>query len=342
MNEYDVNDQYDDYEVMFDPMQTDRQARRKRKPKVVHQPKKSHGEIIEEIAETTGLEGGFNTTYVPGLFEEEWLLSSLRDFYNMDLIDDVLARVRGGKEASVYRCQTTPRTGTGLAAAKVYRPRKFRNLRNDKLYREGRAFLKADGKAIKKNEHRLMRAIGKKSRVGEQVQHTSWLMYEYTTLQTLHQAGADVPEPMAAAENAILMAHIGDAHMAAPTLNTVTLESDEVQPLFDRVMQNVDIMLDHGFVHGDLSAYNILYWDGEITLIDFPQVIEVASNSNAYTVLVRDITRICEYFAAQGLERDPQQLTDALWQRYVAHDAINQAADLSVLLEAEDDEDDDV
>ena len=340
MNDYDMNDPYEDYETIFDPMQTDRQARRKRKPKVVHQPKKSQGEIIDEIAETTGLEGGFETTYVPGLFEEEWLLSSLRDFYNMDLINDVLARVRGGKEASVYRCQTTPRTGTGLAAAKVYRPRKFRNLRNDKLYREGRAYLKADGKAIKGNEHRLMRAVGKKTRMGVQVEHTSWLMYEYTTLQRLHQAGADVPEPMAAAENAILMAHIGDAHMAAPTLNTVTLEAAEVAPLFDRVMHNVEIMLENGFIHGDLSAYNILYWEGEITLIDFPQVIEVETNSNARMVLQRDITRVCEYFASQGLSRDPQRLTEALWQRYAAGDAANQAADISVLLEADNDEDD--
>ena len=330
-----MNDPYEDYEAIFDPLQNDRQSRRKRKPKVVHQPKKSRDEVIDEIAETTGLEGGFETTYVPGLFEEEWLLSSLRDFYDMDLISDVLARVRGGKEASVYRCRTTPGTSTGLAAAKVYRPRKFRNLRNDKLYREGRAYLKADGKAIKGNEHRLMRAVGKKTRMGVQVEHTSWLMYEYTTLQTLHRAGADVPEPLAAADNAILMGYVGDENLAAPTLNTVTLEADELKQQFHAVMRNVEIMLQQGFIHGDLSAYNILYWDGDITLIDFPQVIEYETNTNARMVLQRDITRICDYFASQGLERDPHPLANDLWRRYGMRSATNQVADASVFLETD-------
>ncbi|MCA9903910.1 MAG: hypothetical protein KC547_08640, partial [Anaerolineae bacterium] len=105
------DERYDAYETAFDPMKTDRQARRKRKPRVKHQPKKSHEQIMENIADTQGLEGGFETTYVPGLFEEGWLLSSLRSFYDQALITDVLARVRGGKEANVYRCAAHPTTG---------------------------------------------------------------------------------------------------------------------------------------------------------------------------------------------------------------------------------------
>lgn len=326
MNDYD---RYEVYEDAFDPLRFDRQARRKRKPKVHHNPKKSREEVIEEIAETTGLEAGFNTTYQPGLFEEEWLLSSLRGFYTADLISDVLALVRGGKEASVYRCAATPATGMKLAAAKVYRPRKFRNLRNDKRYRQGRAILKENGKAVKKTDHRLMRAIGKKSSFGEQAAHTSWLMYEYTTLQKLHAAGAAVPKPVAASENAILMGYRGDADQAAPTLNTVTLTADEAAPLFDEVLRNVHLMLRHGLVHGDLSAYNILYWDGAITLIDFPQVTDLEHNSDAYDILHRDLMRVCEYFAEQGVERDPDRLTRDLWAQYTRVDPRDIAADLS-------------
>lgn len=330
MSAYDFDDRYTQYEAEFDPMQHDRQARRKRKPKPVHKPKKGRGEIIAEIAETTGLEGGFQTTYQPGLFEEEWLLDSLRVFYEMDFISDVLARVRGGKEASVYRCRATPKAGVSLAAAKVYRPRKFRNLRNDALYREGRSYLKADGKAIKNNEHRLMRAIGKKTQMGEQLEHTSWLMYEYTTLQKLYQAGAAVPQPLAVGDNAILMGYCGDEFMAAPTLNTVTLDAAEAPVLFDTVISNVELMLQTGLVHGDLSAYNVLYWEGQITLIDFPQVIDYHSNPSAYHILRRDITRICEYFASQGVMRDPQTITDRLWRYHIGQDVLNQVADASL------------
>jgi RIO kinase 1 len=318
-------------------MQHDRQARRKRKPKVKHTPKKAQHEIVAELAQTTGLEGGFKTTYQPGLFEEGWLLQSLRDFYNMHHISDVLARVRGGKEASVYRCQGHPSTGLDWLAAKVYRPRMFRNLRNDKLYREGRAILSQDGQALNQTVHtdRLQRALGKKNAYAQQVAHTSWLMHEYTTLQTLYQAGAAVPKPIAAGENAILMGYVGDESMAAPTLNTVSLEAEEAHTLFGEVMRNVEVMLRHGLIHGDLSAYNILYWEGQITLIDFPQVVQAQGNTQAHFVLQRDIERICEYFAEQGVDANAEQIVRRLWKRYVEPSPKDKAADLSRLLEGE-------
>ncbi len=106
MNDFD---QYEDYEARFDPMNSDRQARRQRKPKAHHQAKKQQTAVIEEIADDTGNEVSFETTYKPGRFEEGWLLESLRPFYDRGLITDVLARVKGGKEANVYRCAAQPR-----------------------------------------------------------------------------------------------------------------------------------------------------------------------------------------------------------------------------------------
>ena len=50
-------------------------------------------------------------------------------------------------------------------------------------------------------------------------------------------------------------------------------------------------------IHGDLSAFNILYWEGKVTLIDFPQVTLSESNHNAYRIFQRDVRRVCEYFA---------------------------------------------
>jgi RIO kinase 1 len=330
-------DKYESYEALFDPMQNDRQARRKRKPKVKHTPKKAQHEIVAELAETTGLEGGFNPTYQPSRFEEGWLLQSLRDFYNMHYIGDVQARVRGGKEASVYRCQATPTTGMTLLAAKVYRPRMFRNLRNDKAYREGRAILSNDGQALNQSVHgdRLQRAVGKKTAYGQQVEHTSWLMHEFTTLQTLYEAGAAVPRPIAAAENAILMGYIGDESMAAPTMNGVSLEVDEAMKLFVEVLRNIELMLQHGLIHGDLSAYNILYWEGKITLIDFPQVVQTQGNSHAQAIFQRDVERICDYFAEQRVDSDAERIARKLWKRYAEPSRKDKAADLSRLLEDE-------
>lgn len=331
MNNYDhyLDDPYSDYEDLFDPMSNNRQARRKRNPKPNHEPKMAQAEIIEEIADARGLEGGFDITYQPSLYEEGWLLASIGTFFDLSYITDVLALVKGGKEASVYRCEAHPSTGTDLLAAKVYRPRMFRNLRNDAMYRQGREMLQADGKEVNPKDRRMMRAVDQKTGYGAMLQHTSWLMYEYTTLEKLHRLGASVPQTVAASENAILMGYMGDEHIAAPTLNTVRLGRDEANVLFEEVVHNIELLLSLGLVHGDLSAYNILYWDRGITLIDFPQVVDVDSNDNAYMILHRDVTRVCQYFSRQGVDCDTQDVTDYLWGRYVGNDDRGRMADAS-------------
>jgi RIO kinase 1 len=309
-------DKYQHYADRFDPLQSVGRAARARKPQSQPARRRSQSQVVAELAEPTGLEAGFVTTYRPARYEAEWLLSSLRAFYDEQLISDVLAQIKGGKEASVYRCVADPTTGMGLLAAKVYRPRMFRNLRNDKIYREGRAILTADGRAVKKTDHRIMRAIGKKTAFGEQVKHTSWVMYEYTTIERLYRAGAAVPQPLAAAENAILMSYYGDERRAAPTLNEVRLAPHVAAPLFQEVLRNIDLLLQHNLVHGDLSAYNMLYWQGRIAIIDFPQVTDLQNNSKAASILQRDIRRVCEYFSRQGVRCDPAAIMDELWERY--------------------------
>ena len=54
----------------------------------------------------------FKFTYKAARFEEWWLLDSLAEFYEHKWITDVLSRVKGGKEASVYLC----RSGAGIEA----------------------------------------------------------------------------------------------------------------------------------------------------------------------------------------------------------------------------------
>ena len=313
-------DEYEQYIAQFDPLNTDRKARRRKPGPGRHTPRKPDDQLIQEIAQADVLEGGFNITYTPGRYEEGWLLDSLRTFFDQALITDVLRSVKGGKEASVYCCVADPAIGVDLLAAKVYRPRMFRTLRNDSLYRQGRDLLTAGGRAVKKTDHRIMRAIGKRTAFGVHVMHYSWLMHEFTALQMLHEAGGAVPRPIAAGENAILMGYCGDALMAAPTLNEIDLEPDEAEPLFREVVRNIELMVDHDIIHGDLSAYNMLYWDGELVIIDFPQVTHCTTNESAYEILERDITRVCEYFAGQGVETDGAGLLERLWARYAVEE----------------------
>jgi RIO kinase 1 len=164
-------------------------------------------------------------------------------------------------------------------------------------------------------KERETKAIRNRTEFGRQLLHQSWIAHEFLTLQLLHAAGADVPQPYASAPNALLMGFIGD-DSAAPTLSEISLEPSEARQLLDRVLNNVDIMLSRGVIHGDLSAYNILYWEGSITLIDFPQMVRPDRNSSAWSIFRRDVVRVCEYFAKQGARADGRRMAEDLWKSH--------------------------
>jgi len=253
----------------------------------------------------------FQFTYKAARFEEAWLLDSLVEIAEHKWITDVLRKVKGGKEASVYLCTPGVAVETPLLAAKIYRPRMLRNLKNDQQYRTGREDLDENGNVIV--DDGALHAMQKRTAFGEEVRHQSWIAYEFTTLEILYEAGADVPRPYAMEKNAILMDYIGDMSNAAPVLNAVNLDPDEAARLYERVVRNIDLMLKHNRIHGDLSAYNILYWNGRITLIDFPQVVLPAANPASWVIFLRDVTRICQYFGAQGVQCDARRLAMNLW-----------------------------
>ena len=250
--------------------------------------------------------------------ERAYVFEQLSRFHVSKLITGVLRRVKGGKEANVYCCAAHPATGLELVAAKVYRPRQFRNLRNDAIYRQGRPVLNGQGEVIDQRDWRAHKAIAQKSRFGLEVTQTSWVEYEFQTLTRLYAAGADVPKPLRNSEHALLMEYFGDVVTAAPTLHLIRLAPGEAAALFDRLIHNVGLMLAQGVVHGDLSAYNVLYWEGEVKIIDFPQVVAVRGNPDARAIFNRDVERLCQYFARFGVQSHPPKIAAAMWARYVS------------------------
>ena len=61
-----------------------------------------------------------------------------------------------------------------------------------------------------------------------------------------------------------------------------------------------------GFAHGDLSAYNLLWWQGEVWFIDFPQAVDIAANLQGLDFLHRDVVNVCTWFRASGRRRRPR------------------------------------
>src|SRR5687768_8500129 len=139
-----------------------RDARKKRRPKKAPENWQQRESHIEDVVDPTVLEA-FRTTYQPSKHEGAWLKNSLITFFEQRMITDVMNVVKGGKEASVYRCEADISTGVTWLAAKVYRPRMFRILSNDAIYKQGRQILTEEGRIVKENDHRTMRAVGKKS-----------------------------------------------------------------------------------------------------------------------------------------------------------------------------------
>ena len=258
-------------------------------------------------------ESDFNPSFTGSRHEREWILTYLGPFYADALITDVLRAVKGGKEATVYACRAHPSTGLAMIAAKVYRPKAFRTFKNDADYKSGRELLDPDGKPIR--DSRIAKAVAQGTRTGEAASHASWLAHEFGTMQLLHELGADVPRPVALGENAMLMSYLGDEYEPAPTLSEVRIPREQADLLFRRLLRNVELMLEHDRIHGDLSAYNVLYWEGDVTIIDFPQVIDAYRNREAFSFLRRDVERLCEYFARYGVRADGARIARDMWSR---------------------------
>lgn len=213
-------------------------------------------------------------------FEESWSRKALESFYEDGWIQGVLYRVKGGEEATVYCCEADPATGYDLFAAKIYRNRKSRSMKNYTSYQEGRQITR---------DSRKLRAIKKKSRTGKSTMDSAWIESEYKFMRTLHDAVADVPEPIAHGPHSMLMDYVGDREVAAPMMHDVRLDRGEAGRMFDRIVENVATFLDDDLIHGDLSAFNILYWEGDFRVIDFPQAVSPTENPNTFQFLVRDV-----------------------------------------------------
>ena len=219
--------------------------------------------------------------------------------------------VRSGKEASVYCCTAHPATGADYLAAKVYRPRMFRSLKNDAVYRQSRLQHDREGRVVR-NARRF-----DAGNTGRALQVKSWIEYEFETQRLLFEGGADVPRPISQIGNAVLMEYIGDVSDPAPLLKEVRLTRHEARSLFECTMRNIGLFLTCNRIHGDLSEFNILYWQGRISIIDFAQAVDPRQNAAVFSLLLRDVERVCNYFARYGVAADAHELARDMWKQQV-------------------------
>ena len=201
------------------------------------------------------------------------------------IIDAVHARLMSGKEATVY---VVEREGH-LGAAKVYKARDQRTFKKTASYVEGRN---------QTRNSRDRRAMQKKSSYGRGLIEDNWQDMEFHALRAAFDAGVRVPEPYFLYENVLFMELIVDgAGAPASRLADFVFTAEEATALHQEVFLQVKALLGTGRIHGDLSAYNVLMAAGGPTIIDMPQVVEVAGNNNARQILRRDLRNLTEHLA---------------------------------------------
>jgi RIO kinase 1 len=235
-------------------------------------------------------------------------------FFDEGLVEAVLRPIKSGKEASVHLCRANPRTtGETLVALKAYHPLDRRDFRDESLYR--------DGEWIK--ERRVRVALEKKTRFGREVQGMIWVDREWETLRALSQGGAAVPRPIERTGDAILMTYVGDEALAAPQLRSIRPEdADEAEALIEQALRQIERMLFLNVVHGDLSPYNLLVWNGEVTVIDLPQAVDPRKNRHALAFLERDVVRVCDWASHHGVDRPAGRIAADLWTSWELADLV--------------------
>ena len=226
--------------------------------------------------------------------------AGLQGLLERGLITELVGELKSGKEATVYLA----RGPQGLMAAKLYRDAAVRSFKNDGRYREGRFI----------SDARVKKAIEQRSKTGVSAQQALWVMHEYTQLWALYEAGIPVPKPLvgpgaddcARAGRVVLMDFIGNDEGAAPRLADLRLSPDEAESAFSQSVALLGALLKLGKVHGDFSAYNLLWWQGRVIVIDVPQMVEVRENKDAAELLERDVVSLCRSF--KGVRADPAEV----------------------------------
>ncbi|GCF14281.1 hypothetical protein Harman_22160 [Haloarcula mannanilytica] len=197
---------------------------------------------------------------------------ALHTFAERDTIDGVGSPLGVGKESDVYEAHS-------------YKPVAL------KYHREGYTNFR---EVMKEREYTADR------------DHVSWLYTarkaaerEYDALETLYP-DVSVPQPIDTNRHAIVMEKIDGVE-----LSRTRLESEQVLPILDLVLEEMQTAYREGYVHADMSEYNVFVTNEGVVVFDWPQAVPT-DHENARELLTRDVENIVSYFE----RKYPQEIRD--------------------------------
>ncbi|MBI2657245.1 serine protein kinase RIO [Candidatus Woesearchaeota archaeon] len=132
----------------------------------------------------------------------------------------------------------------------------------------------------------------------------SWVQREYRNLLKAREANVSVPTPLTFSNNVLVLEFIGDDAIAPKLKDKIPKNPRE---FLDNIIINIKRLYKAGFVHADLSAFNILNFNEKPVFIDFSQCTTLES-SRANEYLERDIRNISNFFRKIGARADEAKI----------------------------------
>jgi len=187
---------------------------------------------------------------------------ALRTFSERETIDGVGSPLGVGKESDVYE-------------ARSFQPLAL------KYHREG---------------YTNFREVQKEREYTAEKEHRSWLYTarkaaerEYEALETLYPE-VSVPQPVDQNRHAIVMGRIDGVE-----LSRVKLEPEQVTGVLDLVLAEMASAYRGGYVHADMSEYNVFVASEGVTVFDWPQAVPT-DHENSRELLNRDVENLLGHF----------------------------------------------
>ncbi|KAK1931552.1 Serine/threonine-protein kinase rio1 [Phytophthora citrophthora] len=127
-----------------------------------------------------------------------------------------------------------------------------------------------------------------------------WAEKEMRNLRRLRDAGIYCPAPILLRSHVLLMDFIGRDGWAAPRLKDAKISDNRYRECYIYCVKMMRTMYQKcRLVHGDLSEYNILYYQSKLYFIDVSQSVE-HEHPSANDFLRKDCRNIADYFRKTG------------------------------------------
>ena len=187
---------------------------------------------------------------------------ALHTFAERGTVDGVGAPLGVGKESDVYE-------------ARSFEPLAL------KYHREG---------------YTNFREVQKEREYTAEKEHRSWLYTarkaaerEFEALETLYP-DVSVPKPVDQNRHAIVMEKVNGVE-----LSRAELEPAQVVGVLELVLEEMTAAYRAGYVHADMSEYNVFVASDGVTLFDWPQAVPT-DHENSRELLERDVENLLGYF----------------------------------------------